>query len=320
MKTATKTWLIAAVSLVLIGCIICVSALAKTGWDFAKLSNARHQTNTYEISEVFSSITIKTDTADITFALSDDGKCKVECYEEEKAKHSVTVQDNTLVVAFVNTKSWYDYIGIHFSTPKIRISLPQAQYTSLSIQESTGDVEIPKELQFTSADISLSTGDVAFSASVSDLIKIKTSTGNIHVENTSAGVLDLSATTGGITVSDVACTGDVMLDVTTGKTTLTDLSCSNLISDGDTGSILLKNVIANGKFNIERNTGNVKFDGADAAEIFVETDTGNVTGSLLTDKVYITETDTGRIDVPKTVSGGKCEITTDTGDIKITTK
>ncbi len=55
-----------------------------------------------------------------------------------------------------------------------------------------------------------------------------------------------------------------------------------------------------------------------AGEIFVETDTGDVTGSLLTDKVFITQTDTGSIDVSKIADGGKCEISTDTGDIRIT--
>ena len=70
-------------------------------------------------------------------------------------------------------------------------------------------------------------------------------------------------------------------------------------------------------FTIERSTGNVKFDRSDAAEIFVKTNTGNVTGSLLTDKVFTTQTDTGDVSVPKTVTGGRCEIKTDTGDIKI---
>ena len=55
----------------------------------------------------------------------------------------------------------------------------------------------------------------------------------------------------------------------------------------------------------------------DAAEIFVETDTGDVKGSLLSEKVFIPKSDTGDIKVPKTVTGGRCEITTDTGDIKI---
>ena len=79
----------------------------------------------------------------------------------------------------------------------------------------------------------------------------------------------------------------------------------------------MKNVIATEKFSIKRSTGDVKFDSCDAAEIFVETDTGDVNGSLLTNKVFITKTDTGRINVPNSITGGKCEIITNTGDIKI---
>ena len=42
---------------------------------------------------------------------------------------------------------------------------------------------------------------------------------------------------------------------------------------------------------------------------------GNV---VLSAKVFITETDTGKVEVPKSVTGGRCEIETDTGDIQIT--
>ena len=45
--------------------------------------------------------------------------------------------------------------------------------------------------------------------------------------------------------------------------------------------------------------------------------TGDVKGKLLTDKVFITETGTGHVDVPKTVTGGRCEVTTNTGDIEL---
>ena len=80
----------------------------------------------------------------------------------------------------------------------------------------------------------------------------------------------------------------------------------------------MNDVIASGKFEIERDTGDVKFERCDAAEIFIETDTGNVKGSLLSEKLFIVDTDTGSKDVPKTVTGGRCEIDTDTGDVKIT--
>jgi DUF4097 and DUF4098 domain-containing protein YvlB len=151
-------------------------------------------------------------------------------------------------------------------------------------------------------------------------VKIKTTTGNICIEDASVGSLDLAVSTGKVTVSGVTCEGNIALGVSTGKAYLSNIRCKNFTSSGSTGDISLNNVIATEKLSIERSTGGVKLDRSDAAEIFIETHTGNVTGSLLTDKVFITQTDTGKINVPKTVSGGRCEITTDTGDIQITVK
>jgi len=305
MRKTTIVWLMIAVSLMLVGCILfCVmSALAK------------YETNTYEVDEAFSDISITTDTADIIFALSDDGKCKVECYEEENAKHSVTVENDVLVVRI--NRPWYDYIGYNFGSPKITVYLPKTEYNALSINESTGKVEIPKDYLFENVDISLSTGNVNFCASVSKLVKIEATTGNIRVENISAGALDLSVTTGKVNVLGVASREDITVGVSTGKAYLTDISCKSVISSGTTGSISLSNVIATNKFSIERSTGDVEFNGCDADEIYVKTNTGNVTGSFLSNKVFITDTDTGSVDVPKTVTGGRCEINTHTGDIKI---
>lgn len=321
MRTRTKVWLIIAASLVLIGCILFAGIMTTLKWDFKGLATVKYETNTYEISEAFDGISMNTDTADIAFVLSVDGKCRVECHEEANAKHSVTVEDGTLTVELIDERSVYDfigYIGLNFDSPKITIHLPKTEYTNLLINGDISDVEIPNDFMFKDVEISLSTGDVDFCASASEMIKIKTSTGDICAENISAGSLDLTVSTGRVTISDVSCEGDVTVGVSTGETYLTDLACKSVISSGNTGDIYLNNVIATEKFSIERSTGDVKFDVSDATEIFVKTDTGDVTGSLLTDKVFITQTDTGDVDVPKTVNGGKCEINTNTGDIRIT--
>jgi len=318
-KTA-KLWLIIAACLVLIGCIIFGGIMNILGWDFSKLSTVQYETNHYEITETFSNISVETNTADIIFALSDDGKCRVECYEAVKEKHSVSVENDTLSIKRISKKAWYDYIGINFRSPKIKISLPKAQYTALSIRGKTGKVELSKDFQFESVEILLSTGDVRVSASASAAMKIKTTTGNILVENAVTGNLGLRVTTGKITVSDVVCGEELSVNVSTGKTDLTNITCKSLHSEGDTGDISLTNVIASEKFQIERDTGDVIFTDSDASEIFVETDTGDVTGSLLSNKIFFAETDTGRVNVPKSTTGGRCQIETDTGDIKITVK
>jgi len=239
------------------------------------------------------------------------------CYEPVNAKHSVTVEDGTLSINVVDERKWYDYIGINFGSPKITVYVPQARYDALCVKASTGDVEIPEGFRFESMDISVSTGDIK-SYAISLTMKLKTSTGDIRVENVFTDMMELSATTGKVTVTDVVCEGDVKVKVSTGKATLTGIQCKNLNTTGSTGNISLKNVMAEEKFFVERTTGDVKLDGCDAGEIFVQTDTGDVTGSLLGEKVFITETDTGSVSVPKTGTGGRCEIITSTGNIKIT--
>lgn len=320
MRKATKIRLIAAALLVLVLGMIFCGVMTAFKWDFSKLSTVKYETNVHDVSEEFSSISVETDTAALTFVLSDDRKCHVKCYEESKWTHSVTVQEETLVIKLINEKSWYDYIGINFGSPKITVHLPKEVYAALSVRESTGNITMPQDFKFERVDIALSTGDVDFSASASEYLKIKTSTGEVSVQNATAGALELSASTGGITVSDIVCHGDAAIAVSTGKVKLQNVQCKNLMTSGDTGDIRMENVCAAEKFSIERTTGDVKIAACDAAELSVKTDTGNVTGSLLTEKVFITQTDTGRINVPKTTSGGICEIITDTGDIQITIK
>lgn len=310
-----KTGLIIATSLVTIGLIMFVAVMATCNWDFSELSTEKYETNTYELEEKISSISLDTDTADILLAPTEGEICKIVCYENENVKHSVAVQNGTLIINVVDEREWYEYIGVNFNTPKLTVYLPETEYASLLIKGSTGDIEIPRNLKFSDIDISTSTGAVQSFASDSASIQIKTSTGSIFVENISTQALDLRVSTGEVTVRNVTCGGDINIVVSTGKTNINNTQCKNLISSGNTGDIFLKDVISAETFSINRSTGDVKFDGCDAAEISVETDTGDVTGSLLSEKIFIAQTDTGKISVPRSTIGGKCEIKTDTGDI-----
>ena len=101
------------------------------------------------------------------------------------------------------------------------------------------------------------------------------------------------------------------------KVTLTEVSAGNVSSIGDTGKLNMKNVIASEGFELERKTGDIRFEDCDAGEIRVRTSTGDVTGTLRTPKIFLTKTSTGKIVVPDSTTGGRCEITTTTGDIQL---
>jgi len=237
MKKANKVWLIIAVFLVLIGCVLFAAVMSALKWDFTKLSTVQYETNTYNISEAFESISVNTQTADIVFAVSDNRKCKVECLEEENEKHFVAVEEGILNIELVYERA--GYFGLDFGSPRITVYLPETQYNSLFIDGSTGDIEIPKVFCFNNADISLSTGDVDFYASALETIKIKTGTGDINAENFSAGAVELSVSTGRVTVSSLSCEGDITVGVTTGDADLNDIRCKSVISSGGTGDISL---------------------------------------------------------------------------------
>jgi DUF4097 and DUF4098 domain-containing protein YvlB len=274
-------------------------------WEFTKLGTFKYETNSYEIEESFRNVLIDIDTADITVLPSEDGEVKVVCKEKGELKYSVSVENDTLIVRLCDNRKWYDYIGISTVSSEITVYLPSTivipedQYNSLVIKASTADVDV-NDLHFRRVDI-------------------KTSTGDINIGGVSTGDMSLSVTTGRIEASDIICE-NVDIKVSTGKSKLISVKCRSLTSKGNTGKVSLIDVIAREKLEIERTTGDITFDRCDAGEIHVETDTGNVHGSLLSEKIFVTRTDTGRVSVPQTTAGGICEITTDTGNIIIDVK
>lgn len=271
--------------------------MQRLNWDFSKIS-AKYETNTYEINQSFKDITITTKTSDIVFKLSDDGQTSVICYEHEKIKHNISVADDALAISVTDSREWYDHIGIHFNTPKITVCLPRQQYNALSLNFSTGDVYIPQDFRFESMDIAGNTGSVRNSASTLGNIQIKTNTGNIRIQGATADTMDLTVSTGEVFVADVTVKQDINIKTTTGDTDL-------------------RNVIAEGKMTIEQGTGDIDFDCCDGSEIFLKTNTGDIEGSFLTEKIFVAKSNTGDVDVPRTTTGGKCEVTTNTGDIEI---
>ncbi len=297
MNKSVRISVLVAIILLLVGGLIFIIALSNAKFDFTKLSTQKFESNTYKLEENFENIYINVETSNVTLAISNDNQCKVECFEEEKVKHSVKIQNNTLTISAVDNRKWFDYVGINFQTPTIKIYLPKNTYLSLSIANKTGNIDLPNNFTFESIAIVGTTSNVSCFAQITNNIEIETTTGNIVLGSTETKNINLTATTGNITVKDV--------------------TCNNLTANNKTRLILLKNVIANENINAKNTTGGVKFENSDGKNIKVKTTTGNVKGTLLTEKLFISKTSTGNISVPETNSGNRCEIITTTGNIYI---
>ena len=317
MMKATKKWLIAASALVVLGLLLFVLTMCFAGWDFKKLETEKYVTETHEPKDAFENIRIRADIADITFLPSEDGNCRVVCYEREGAGYAVSVKDGTLNISAPRERKWH--IGVAFDSDRITVYLPGTEYASLAIENETGDITIPGGFRFADMNLSVSTGEVKSEAEAGD-VRITSNTGSICVENIAVGSLNLSTSTGKVTVKNLTCAGDLKVGVSVGKIDLTDITCKNMSSTGSTGDVSLCNVVASETLLVVRSTGDITFRDCDASEVYAQASTGYIEGNFLTDKTFLAKSDTGSIDVPQTATGGKCELITRTGHIRITAR
>ena len=321
MSKTKKIVICIALLAMIAGLIIVAATLFAIDFDFTRLSSVKYETNTYERNDDFSSISVKTDTADIAFLPSKNGVCKVVCNETEDMKHSVSVKDGTLIIEVADEREWYGHISLfNFGNEKITVYLPKSEYKALIIESDTSDINIPVDFKYESIDISVSTGDVSNYASCTGSVKIEADTGDISVEGIDAASVDLKTTTGEIDINNVRCTGNITVSVSAGDFTVEDTRSGSLTTTGNTGDVTLKSYIATGKLYIERSTGEIEIHGCDAGEIYIKTTTGDVSGTVLTDKTFSADSSSGDIDIPKGTTGGVCYIKTSSGDIDLWVK
>lgn len=275
-----KVWIWIAVVCMVAGIVLLIGAALTVGFDFMKFDSQKYVKNSYNITESFTDISIDTITAEVIIRPAEDGKCRVECYEKEKVRHTVSVENSTLSITAVDSRNWMDHISIFsFKTTSVTVYLPLGDYQALKVKNTTGDVKV---------------------------------TGQWNV-----GKLSLTTTTGDIHIKTVTAREEIFVQATTGDILLEELTCADLIAKGSTGKATFKGVIASGKVQINRSTGDVKFDRCEAGELYVSVTTGSVNGTFLKEMDVSARSSTGKVDVPDGKNGGRCEITTTTGDICI---
>lgn len=288
-------WMI--VALVLIGCgmVLFFIGMFYIDFDFSKLA-APTTTNNYSITDQFSSISVNSHVADVYFSVSQDETCQIQVLESEALPVKVTVEDGVLTIKQENHRKWYDYIGI-FTQTKVTVILPQTQYDKLTVHSDTGKVVIGSKLTFRDVAVQGSTGSVSIACSVTDSLSVRNSTGKVTLTSVSCGAIDALTSTGHLTIEN--CTAE------------------SLDAEASTGNIQLINTVVSGKLTARADTGDITLDRCDADSLKLNTSTGDVSGTLLTEKIVFAETDTGHVSVPHSTNGGRCDISTDTGNITI---
>ena len=187
--------------------------------------------------------------------------------------------DGTLVIRPDRGRTRWSLFGFAFKSPKITVYLPAGQYELLKVDLGTGDMAADKALSFDRLDVELGTGDLTLDGVQAGAVVVRGGTGDIRISDMAAQNADLSLNTGRMVLVNLVCAGDL---------------------------------------RAESKTGDIRLTSVDGSNLYLSTSTGDIEGSIRTEKVFSAHTSTGKVSVPATTAGGRCEAQTSTGDIRLT--
>ncbi len=316
MRTTIKKAIMVAGIMIVVGLVLSVGAMAVKDFKFTEMNTVSFVTNAYTIDEEFLNISINGEECDVMLLPSEDESCKVVCYENDKVYHSVEVKDDTLTIERHDNRKWYEHIGVYWENMKITVYLPEKEYKSLYAKNQSGDITIPEQFSFDSADVQTTSGDINFTALVKGELSTKTTSGDVYVGETTPSKLSVQSKSGELTIKDVTVQDNITFSATSGDVELSGIKCKSITGSTTSGVVDCSDVITSENIRIECSSGDVSLYKCDAASLWLQTSSGNVSGTFLTEKIFLTDTSSGDIDVPHSASGGKCEVTTTSGDIE----
>lgn len=319
MSVREKRAITVAVVFIVVGVVTALAAAEATDFDFSKLVNIGYENVTYfgNTGDNFRIIDIESTDCDVILRYSDDKSWKVVCPQNDKVKYKAESKNGTLTVRRIDERHWYDHIGVNlpFVNAKIYVYVADTEFLTIKVRTTSGDITVPHDFSFRDASLETTSGDISFaSESKSTEVTLKTTSGDI-VFSGKAQSFTATSTSGDIKADGLEASG------TNIETVSGDISVSNaesVVSAGTTsGDIDLKLVVADDTIRASTVSGNVRLAGCDAHIIKLSTTSGNITGTILSPKIFSASSISGTIKVPPSEGNDRCEMRTTSGNISI---
>ena len=272
---------------------------------------------TYIVSEEFKNIELDSKDANVSIKRSDDDICKVVCGENDKVYHDVEVKNGVLTIKRNHKEIWFfSIIGLS-DLNKMEIYLPSDNYDSLMVNAKSGSVEILDNFVFENVEIDSQSGNITIEKIQSKNVTSTLKSGNIRLKDIKSINVHLQTKSGDVTIENAILDGDVSVSCDSGSVKMSDLKSDLLTISTKSGIINLSNVLIDNNMTLISQSGTVKLNACDSETLKITTSSGSVRGSLRSPKIFITKSKSGNISVPASITGGKCEIETRSGNIKI---
>ncbi len=302
---------------IILGLCTVLAALIVSRFNLHNFCTVHYEKNAYEIAEEFHSLNVAVKGVQITLLPTKEDVCTVECDESKEIFFKFSAEDGVLTVTRTDERAWFDkIITVSFVSPSLTVYLPEAQYDTLSLSSTSGDVNLSGNLSFLRADVSTASGDVSVKADRIEELSVTTASGRIKLsEFTSKKINTLSKS--GDTELSMILSDHISAESRSGEIRLSDADMTSLEVSSSSGKVALSSTVAKETASVVTNSGKVVLSRFDSKQITIKTDSGKVSGTLLSDKRFDVDTDTGELKLPTSSGEKNCHVRTRSGDVKL---
>lgn len=295
-----KLLLIISIILIISGGLVFTTGLAMNGFDIMVLSTDTKIERKEQSFTDINNIKIDESTNDIKIIKSNTQEYKINYGESEKIKYNIYVDENNNLI--IERKKIVNFINFISKKNPLILEVPESFNNDLSIDTSTGDIDINIDNEINKIYLCFSTADV-------------------KVSNVTCNEMILDGSTGDAYVSNVEVANNAEIKLSTGVVVIKGLETTSLKVKVSTDDINLENVNAP-TINLETSTGDIEFNNVEFIEMNIKATTGDVEGRLNhTINLYniTSHTSTGKNNLPTNLDGGiyTLNVEVSTGDIQI---
>lgn len=273
----------------------------------------------FSTDELPSQINISTVNSRVEFRTIEGDEWRVECKDTEKVYHTVELVDGVLTIKQIDTRAWYEYIGIftNLRPQSVIVYLPEGSYGSINIQSTSGGISVPEGFTFSDVTLKSTSGSISFASPAAGAMNVRNTSGSITVSGNVGGDLNAKNTSGDIRIIG-GVNGAVNVTNGSGRIEIKDATPREAEIKNTSGAIYLQNVVCQEECEIENTSGGIELKRCDAASFDIENTSGGIRGSILSAKTFDCKTTSGSVRTPADGDGGTFKAKTTSGSIKIT--
>ncbi len=311
--------------LIIAGILLVVGALlVGAGWVLLQkyptnMNTVKDSVYEYHVSELPKQINITAIDSRVEIRPTEGDVWKVACMDKEKLYHTVDLTDGVLTVKQIDTRAWYEHIGIlnGFQNLTVTVYLPEQVYESLSIHSTSGSIKVAESLAFSNASLQNTSGSISCSSRVTGSLNLKNTSGSITVDGSVGGDLNAKNTSGSIRILG-GVKGDLNVTNGSGRIEVKNATPTSATIKNTSGGIDLIDVVCQETCEVTNTSGSIELDRCDAASFDLKNTSGGIRGSILTDKTFDCHSTSGSVHTPGNGEGGTFKARTTSGGIKIT--